>query len=84
MKQYINIDKVIDASKKANAHKFISKLENKYETKIKNQGENFSAGEKQRISIARAIYGDYPILIFDEATSSLDTKSTNHIQNIIQ
>tara|TARA_B100000683_G_scaffold47184_1_gene44031 strand:- start:5575 stop:7404 length:1830 start_codon:yes stop_codon:yes gene_type:complete len=81
--QYINIDKVIDASKKANAHKFISMLENKYETKIKNQGKNFSAGEKQRISIARAIYGDYPILIFDEATSSLDTKSTNHIQNII-
>ena len=58
-------------------------LENKYETQIKNQGKNFSAGEKQRISIARAIYGDYPILIFDEATSSLDTKSTNHIQNII-
>ena len=81
--QYINIDKVVDASKKANAHKFISMLENKYETQIKNQGKNFSAGEKQRISIARAIYGDYPILIFDEATSSLDTKSTNHIQNII-
>ena len=58
-------------------------LENKYDTQIKNQGKNFSAGEKQRISIARAIYGDYPILIFDEATSSLDTKSTNHIQNII-
>ena len=39
-------------------------LENGYETQIKNQGENFSSGEKQRISIARAIYGDYPILIF--------------------
>ena len=82
-KQYIDFEKVVDASKKANAHKFISMLENKYDTQIKNQGKNFSAGEKQRISIARAIYGDYPILIFDEATSSLDTKSTNHIQNII-
>ena len=82
-KQYINFEKVVDASKKANAHKFISILEDKYDTQIKNQGKNFSAGENQRISIARAIYGDYPILIFDEATSSLDTKSTNHIQNII-
>ena len=82
-KQYIDFEKVVDSSKKANAHKFISSLEDKYDTQIKNQGKNFSAGEKQRISIARAIYGDYPILIFDEATSSLDTKSTNHIQNII-
>ena len=82
-KQYIDFEKVVESSKKANAHKFISILEDKYDTQIKNQGKNFSAGEKQRISIARAIYGDYPILIFDEATSSLDTKSTSHIQNII-
>ena len=79
----IDMNKIIDAAKQANAHEFISKLENGYETIIKNQGSNLSSGEKQRISIARAIFGNYPILIFDEATSSLDSKSSKHIQNII-
>ena len=78
-----DLNKIIDAAKKANAHEFISKLDNGYNTIIKNQGKNLSSGEKQRISIARAIYGDYPILIFDEATSSLDSKSSKHIQNTI-
>ena len=79
----IDMAKIVDAAKQANAHEFISKLENGYETIIKNQGSNLSSGEKQRISIARAIFGNYPILIFDEATSSLDSKSSKHIQNII-
>ncbi len=78
-----DLEKIIDSSKKANAHQFISKLENGYNTLIKNQGKNLSAGEKQRISIARALFGNYPILIFDEATSSLDSKSSKHIQDII-
>ena len=78
-----DLKKIIDSSKKANAHQFISKLENGYNTLIKNQGKNLSAGEKQRISIARALFGNYPILIFDEATSSLDSKSSKHIQDII-
>ena len=79
----INLEKIIDAAKQANAHEFISKLENGYETIIKNQGGNLSSGQKQRISIARAIFGNYPILIFDEATSSLDSKSSKYIHNII-
>ncbi len=78
-----DLNKIIDAAKKANAHEFISKFDNGYNTIIKNQGKNLSSGEKQRISIARAIYGDYPILIFDEATSSLDSKSSKHIQSTI-
>ncbi len=79
----IDLDNIIDAAKKANAHEFISKLENGYNTIIKNQGKNLSSGEKQRISIARAIFGNYPILVFDEATSSLDSKSSKHIESII-
>ncbi len=79
----INPNKIIEAAKQADAHEFISKFENGYETIIKNQGKNLSSGQKQRISIARAIFGNYPILIFDEATSSLDSKSSRNIQNII-
>ncbi len=79
----INPNKIIEAAKQADAHRFISKLDNGYETIIKNQGKNLSSGQKQRISIARAIFGNYPILIFDEATSSLDSKSSRNIQNII-
>jgi len=79
----VDLEKIINAAKQANAHEFISKLENGYKTIIKNQGGNLSSGQKQRISIARAIFGNYPILIFDEATSSLDSKSSKHIQNII-
>ena len=78
-----DLEKIVGSSKKANAHQFISKLENGYNTLIKNQGKNLSAGEKQRISIARALFGNYPILIFDEATSSLDSKSSKHIQDTI-
>ena len=80
----VNIKNVMKAAKNSDAHNFISKLPNGYDTMIKNQGENLSSGEKQRISIARAIYGDYPILIFDEPTSSLDSKSSNYIHNVIQ
>ena len=80
----INLTNVMKAAKNSDAHNFISKLPNGYETIIKNHGENLSSGEKQRISIARAIYGDYPILIFDEPTSSLDSKSSNYIHNVIQ
>ncbi|MDO5717709.1 MAG: ABC transporter ATP-binding protein [Tissierellia bacterium] len=65
-------DEIIRASKIAHCHEFIIKMENGYETMITEDGSNLSAGEKQRISIARAIIKDAPIILLDEATASLD------------
>ncbi len=71
---------IIAAGKKANAHGFISEMPNGYDTPIGEAGSNLSGGEQQRISIARAILKDAPILILDEATSALDTQSEAIIQ----
>ena len=71
---------IIAAAKKANAHGFISEMPNGYDTPIGEAGGNLSGGEQQRISIARAILRDAPILILDEATSALDTQSEAIIQ----
>lgn len=71
---------VIEAAKKACCHEFISQLENGYDTIIGEGGSTLSGGEKQRISIARAILKDAPIIILDEATSSVDPE--NEIQMI--
>lgn len=73
-------DSIIEASKKANAHSFITAMPNGYDTPIGEAGGNLSGGEQQRISIARAILKDAPILILDEATSALDTQSEAIIQ----
>ena len=74
------VDGVTDAARLANAHDFITRSEKAYETRVGERGARFSGGEKQRISIARAIFKDAPILVLDEATSALDSESELEVQ----
>ena len=76
-------NEVIDTAIKAHCHEFISKLPNGYDTIIGDGGATLSGGEKQRISIARAILKDSPIIILDEATASVDPENEYLIQNAI-
>ena len=79
----INMDSVMRAAKIANAHEFIMKMPQGYETMIGERGFRLSGGEKQRLAIARAVFKDPPILILDEATSQLDTESEILVQEAI-
>lgn len=73
-------DEVVAAAKLANAHDFITRLPNGYDTELTGNGANLSQGQRQLISIARAAIADPPVMILDEATSSIDTRTETLVQ----
>ena len=82
--RYGNLDatheQVVEAAKLANAHEFITRLPNGYDTVITGDGANLSQGQRQLLAIARAAVADPPVLILDEATSSVDTRTEHLIE----
>jgi len=74
---------MIEAAKLANAHAFIERLPHRYDTMLSENGGNLSQGQKQLLAIARVILAKPSILILDEATSSIDTRTELHIQDAL-
>ena len=74
-------EEVIAAAKTASAHSFIMRLENGYDTMLEGDGANLSQGQRQLLNIARAAISKAPILVLDEATSSVDTRTERHIEH---
>ena len=77
-------DEIIDAAKSAQAHDFISKLKDGYNSHVEQRGVNFSGGQKQRIAIARALLPNPKILILDDSTSAVDVETENKIQDALK
>lgn len=80
---HVSLDSVIAAAKVANAHDFIMQMPDGYQTNIGDRGIKMSGGQRQRLSIARAVLKNPPILILDEATSALDTESERLVQEAL-
>lgn len=79
----VSLDEVIAAAKVANAHDFITQMPDGYQTNVGDRGIKMSGGQRQRLSIARAVLKNPPVLILDEATSALDTESERLVQDAL-
>ena len=77
---HATMDQIIEAAKLANAHSFIKRLPDGYHTMLRGDGANLSQGQRQLLAIARAAIANPPVLILDEATSSIDTRTEKLIE----